>query len=111
MTGEQFEEYLCEYFKKHGYSVKLTPQTNDYGADLILNKGNVKTVVQAKRYKSKVSNKAIQEIVGAMGYYKAENAMVITNSFFTKNAYTLAEANGVELLDRNDLIKIFSIRN
>ena len=111
MTGAQFEEYLCEHFKKHGYSVKLTPQTNDYGADLVIEKGSVKTVVQAKRYNTKVSNKAIQEIVGAMGYYKANNAMVITNSFFTKNAYALASANGVELWDRNKLIEIFSVKN
>lgn len=111
MTGAQFEEYLCEHFKKRGYSVKLTPQTNDYGADLVIEKGSVKTVVQAKRYNTKVSNKAIQEIVGAMGYYKANSAMVITNSFFTKNAYALAAANGVELWDRNKLIEIFSVKS
>jgi restriction system protein len=110
MSGEEFENYLSEHFRKIGYRVKLTPKSNDYGADLVLRKGGEKIVVQAKRYQSKVSNKAIQEIVGALGYYNAQKAMVVTNSYFTKNACDLARANGVELWDRNVLINTFSIR-
>lgn len=36
MTGRQFEEFLSIYFRKVGYDVTLTLQTQDYGADLIL---------------------------------------------------------------------------
>lgn len=110
MTGEEFEEYLKIHFQKQGYKVFLTPKTNDYGADLILLKNDEKIVVQTKRYRNKVSNNAIQEVVGSIGYYNANKSMVITNSFFTKNALELAKANNVELWDRNKLIKIFKIK-
>jgi len=47
--------------------------------------------------------KAIQEAVAAKNYYKADNAMVITNSSFTKGAVDLAIANNVELWDGKKL--------
>jgi len=109
MEGEEFEELLQAHFEKKGYRVSLTPLTGDYGADLILKKGGEKIIVQAKRYRQKVGNSAIQEIVAAKGYYEADKCMVITNSYFTQNAIDLAAANNVELWDRDDLRKNFSI--
>ena len=109
MTGIQFEEYLKAHFEKLGYRVENTPASNDYGADLVLNKSGVRIVVQAKRYNAKVSNKAVQEIAGALGYYKASKGMVITNSFFTPNAKKLAASCNIELWDRNKVIEIFKI--
>ncbi len=105
LDGLTFEKYLELLFKNMGYNVIRTPYMHDYGADLILEKDNIKTVVQAKRYKSKVGVKAIQEIVAAKGYYKADYSMVITNSYFTFNAKKLAKENNVELWDRKKLIK------
>lgn len=109
MSGEQFEDVLAAHFRALGYKVDTTPKSYDYGADLVMKKDGIKYVVQAKRYGGKVSNSAIQEIVGAKAYYKADKAMVVTNSFFTKSAVNLAEAADVELWDRNDLINNFSI--
>ncbi|MCR4991369.1 MAG: restriction endonuclease [Lachnospiraceae bacterium] len=103
MTGEEFEEYLKARFERQGYKVELTPGSNDYGADLILTKNGEITVVQAKRYQANVGNKAVQEIVAAQAYYGAVKAMVVTNSYFTNPAIKLAEANDVELWDRDRL--------
>lgn len=105
MTGEDFEKLLKAYFEDEGYKVSLTPKTNDYGADLILRKKKETIVVQAKRYNSKVGNKAVQEIVSAKPIYKATKAIVVTNNYFTKNAINLAKANDVALLDRKYLLK------
>ncbi|MCX7870768.1 MAG: restriction endonuclease [bacterium] len=105
LDGLTFEKYLEVLFKNMGYKVIRTPYVQDYGADLILEKDDIKTLVQAKRYKSKVGVKAIQEIVAAKGYYKADYAMVITNSYFTFNAKKLAKENNVELWNRKKLIK------
>lgn len=106
MTGEEFEEFLSICFKRLGYAVKTTPKSKDFGADLILiDRGN-KTVVQAKRYKKTVGSAAVQEVVGAIKYYGANNAIVITNSKFTSSAYALARPNGVELWDREKLIDL-----
>ncbi len=101
MSGEEFEEYLKYYFENQGYKVKLTPVTNDYGADLVLKRDSEVTVVQAKRWNEPVGNSAIQEVVASKGYYKATKAMVVTNSTFTTNAINLAKANDVILWDRN----------
>jgi restriction system protein len=109
MTGIEFEEYLKAHFEKKGYKVESTSVSNDYGADLILIKGGVKTVVQVKRYRGKIGNSAIQEVVGAAGYYKADKCIVVTNSLFTENSKNLAAANNVELWDRYRLIDEFNI--
>jgi len=52
MKGKEFEEFLLVHFKNMGYSGYLTPDTNDYGADLIIKKDGQVTAVQAKRWKS-----------------------------------------------------------
>lgn len=110
MKGDEFEEYLAAHFRKLGYHVSLTPKSNDYGADLIIKKDGEITVVQAKRYRDKVGIKAIQEIIGAKGYYKADKMMVVTNSYFTAGAVKLATANNVTLWDRNSINRFFKIR-
>ncbi len=110
MRGEEFEEYLAAHFRNLGYKVKMTPKSNDFGADLILTKENKKIVVQAKRYQSKIGVKAVQEIIGAKGYYKADKMMVVSNNFYTSGAKKLAEANDVELWDRNTINRLFKIK-
>ncbi|AOX01263.1 hypothetical protein BJP34_19100 [Moorena producens PAL-8-15-08-1] len=107
MTGREFEEFLYKLFKQLGYQVKRTPATADYGADLVITKGEIKAVVQAKRQQGSVGIKAVQEVTGAIGYYQANLGLVITNSKFTENAKELAASNKIELWDRDDLKKVF----
>ncbi|MDJ0795323.1 MAG: restriction endonuclease [Calothrix sp. MO_167.B12] len=104
MTGRDFEEFLAQCFQKLGYYVKMTPVSNDFGADLIVQKNLIKSVVQAKRYNKKVGASAVQEVVSAIKYYGASEGIVITNNHFTKNAYKLAKPNKIELWDRERLI-------
>lgn len=104
MTGEEFERFLYHHFVNKGYKVLKIGQSNDYGADLILTKGRSKTVVQAKRYKSKVGIKAVQEVIGAINYYHANRGVVVTNSRFSAQAMELAKEAGIELYDR-DFVK------
>src|SRR5690625_5763781 len=84
----------------------VTKKSGDYGADVVL-KGKNKIVIQAKRYgyKNNVSMDAVREVFAARSYYKADEAWVITNSFFTKQAKELAKACGVKLLNRYELEK------
>ncbi len=105
MDGKTFEKYLEVFFEMLGYKVERTRYIGDYGADLVTNKDSIKTVIQAKRHKSKVGIKAIQEAVAAKGYYNCDKAMVVTNSFFSIQAKDLAKKNGVELWDRNILVR------
>ncbi|MDY6782816.1 MAG: restriction endonuclease [Cyanobacteriota bacterium] len=108
MKGEEFEEFLSLCFGKLGYSVQDTPKTNDFGADLILTKSGIKTIVQAKRYKSTVGSKAVQEVVSAVQYYGADGGIVVTNSTFTPSAYQLASRTKTELWDKEKLIDLIT---
>lgn len=108
MEGTEFEKFLLAHFKNLGYKGEVTPKTNDYGADLVLKKEKYTIVVQAKRYKSKVGIEAIQQIIGAKEYYKANKCIVATNSYFTNNAINLANSSNVELWDRNKLISLMA---
>jgi peroxiredoxin family protein len=102
MTGEEFEYFLKDLFKKLGYDVQLTKLSGDQGADLIIER-ELRTAVQAKRYSNKVTNTAIQEVVSAKKYYNTSRAMVVTNNYYTKSAKELAKINDVELWNREDL--------
>ena len=105
MDGKTFEECLGALFSRQGYGVEVTPYCGDWGADLVLVKGNVRTVVQAKRYKKSVGVRAVQEAVAAKAKYKCSEAMVVTNSTFTKQAMELARVNRVTLWDREQLVQ------
>lgn len=113
MDGLDFEYYLSILFKEMGYKAIVTNASHDFGADLILKKGNHKIVVQAKRYgyKKNVSIGAIQEVFASQRYHNADESWVITNSYFTKSAKQLAKPCNVHLKDRYELAKwILSIQ-
>jgi restriction system protein len=111
MDGIQFEYYLKELYQSSGYKAEVTNASGDYGADLLLNKGGKKIVVQAKRYSKDVGIKAVQEVMGAKSYYKADEAWVVSNSYFTKAAKELAQKGNVMLVDRDTLIDYILVLN
>ena len=106
MDGYQFETYLKALYKELGFKSDITQAAADFGADLVMRDNNKKVVIQAKRYgyQNKVSIGAIQEVYSAIPYYKADQGIVITNSYYTAAARKLAKACKVRLLDRKDLI-------
>lgn len=117
MSGEEFEEFLKIHFEKLGYQVQLTPKSNDYGIDLICKKRkHVENeqengfVIQAKRYKGKVGVAAVQQVIAGTKYYNCKYGMVITNSYFTSNAWELAKKSGITLWDRNVLHEKLNIK-
>ena len=65
--------------------------------------------ILAKCYSDKVSNKAIQEVVGSIKHYKADGGMVITNHYFTQSAIKLASSNDINLVDRNKLKELIDL--
>ncbi|WP_371400322.1 restriction endonuclease [Bacillus pseudomycoides] len=104
MDGFQFEVYLKALFRELGYRPEVTKRSCDYGVDVIL-KGRNRIVIQAKRYgiKNRVGIRAVQEVYAGKAYYKADEAWIVTNSFYTKQAEELAKACQVKLIDRFEL--------
>lgn len=105
MSGNDFERYLAILFSKLGYQVQRTASHGDFGADLVTSRKRERVAVQAKRRRRRVGVKAVQEAVAAKGYYSCDKAIVVTNSFFTRQAAKLADRNGVDLWDRYRLAK------
>ncbi len=110
LSGKEFENYLTAQMKKKGYRVVRTDDSHDYGADLVLKRRGESIVVQAKRYDRNVGLAAVQEAAGAVAYYGADRAMVVTNSHFTSSARNLARQNDVELWGREEIIREFGMR-
>ena len=103
MSGTAFERYLVKLYRAAGYNVTHLGGSGDYGADLIISQGNKRVAIQAKRYSNKVSLPAVQQIYTACAFYDCNRAIVVTNSYFTRNARRLADKVGVELIDRDEL--------
>jgi hypothetical protein len=109
LSGAEFETYLARLLKQNGFeNVRGTAATGDQGADLLATKANRNIVIQAKRYRGAVGNKAVQEVVAAVKFYSADEGWVITSGTFTASAKALAQANNVRLIDgyglRNGLL-------
>ncbi|QQC96975.1 restriction endonuclease [Mammaliicoccus sciuri] len=85
MDGIEFEYYLEALFSKLKYKPNVTKASHDYGADLILKNENKKIVVQAKRSSSKIGIKAVQEIYAAQKFHGADEAWIVTNSFYRES--------------------------
>ena len=103
-NGYEFEAFVANLYRMLGYNViDITSKSGDQGADVIIERDNIKYAIQVKYYNNPVGNKAIQEVVAAKSYYKTDKAMVVTNSTYTKQAQDLARANDVILVDGEKL--------
>lgn len=103
MDGFQFEAFLVEIFQTIGFDVKETKKTADQGADLFVTRFGKSMVIQAKNYTGSVGNAAVQQAISAKSFYSCDEAMVVTNSYYTKSAKELAATAGVRLVDREAL--------
>ena len=100
MNGYDFEKFLAVVFQTVGYDVEGTKLSGDQGADLFVTRFGKKIVIQAKNYSGSVGNTAVQEAISAKSFYACDEAMVVTNSYFTKSAIELANAASVRLIGR-----------
>jgi HJR/Mrr/RecB family endonuclease len=100
MTGLQFERYIAGLLKQQGFrNVQLTEQY-DLGVDIVAMKDGVTWGIQVKRYSGLVKADAIRQVVTALKMYHCDQAMAITNSFFSNVAKELADSNDCTLVDR-----------
>jgi restriction system protein len=99
LDGEAFEVELAELFEILGFAVQRTPKY-DKGADLILTLRGARTAVQAKRASAAVGIDAVRQVIDGRRQYDCDDAMVVTNNFFTDKAIECARTWDVALWDR-----------
>ncbi|HWB23338.1 MAG TPA: restriction endonuclease [Gaiellaceae bacterium] len=103
MGGYEFEDFLASVFTALGFDIQTTKRSADQGADLFAERFGRKIVVQAKNYSDSVGNAAVQQVLAAKTFFNCDDAMVVTNNYFTPSARQLADAGGVKLVDRREL--------
>jgi len=108
MTGTEFEKFLHWFFAQQEYLVTKTKPGHQQGTDFILITRNIRIAVEAKRWNSKVGNRAVQQINSGRSHYHCNQAWVITNNFFTPQAKELAQSCDVRLINRNELNDMIS---
>ena len=86
LTGDEFEKRIASLYRKKGYYVTQTPPGKDQGVDLIAKRDNMVIIIQTKNWKGKVTNTDVLKTSGARQMFHANYAMIITSSYFTKDA-------------------------
>lgn len=106
MTGIQFEDLVAEIFKRKGFSVKKTPQTGDFGVDLIATQsGSPAIAIQCKRYNENntVGSEDVMKLKGGASMYSATSCMLITTSYLTKKAKEASSSLRIEIWERENV--------
>jgi HJR/Mrr/RecB family endonuclease len=90
--------------ERQGYrNVHNIRGSGDFGVDVIADKDGVRYAIQVKRYRGKVSRRAVSDAVAGKYQFKCDAAMVVTNSYYTAGAQELAASADCFLIDRDTL--------
>jgi hypothetical protein len=105
----EFEHVVAELFAGFGWEVSLTPITRDEGYDLFgitKDPSGLETswiVEIKKRGRQRIGADVLQHLHGTKSRLDVPNAVLVTTSIFTDQAFQFGEAHGIQLVDRNRL--------
>ncbi|MDG1332581.1 MAG: restriction endonuclease [Crocinitomicaceae bacterium] len=111
LTPRKFEELIASMLKDFGFTVELTKASRDGGRDIIASMKNAVTnflaFVECKRYApdNKIGVGIIRQVSGVHHLRKPSKSIIVTTSFFTKNAKEEAKLieNALDLKDYNNI--------
>jgi restriction system protein len=106
LSPRGYEQHCAGLLAAQGWSVQVTPQSRDSGADIIAAKGPWRVAVECKRYAKLVGNRAVQQVHAARLLYNANAACVVTTSGFTPQAEREALGMSVLLLHDGELSRL-----
>ncbi|KUO78953.1 MAG: hypothetical protein APF81_22145 [Desulfosporosinus sp. BRH_c37] len=117
ITPREFEELVAEVFSQQGYNVEITPATRDGGCDIIATREihgiPYMILIECKRYSAghKVDVQLVRSLLGVQSDRKANKAILVTSSLFTRDAQEFANRQDhlISLVDVNTLLNM--IRN
>jgi HJR/Mrr/RecB family endonuclease len=107
-----FEEVVAEVFKKFRMEIMLTKRTRDGGMDIIAFDDKQYTrnkyIIECKRYapEKKVGLEIVQRLYGVKVSMNVTKALLVTSSYFTKDAIQFARQHfwELDLKDYNDVV-------
>ena len=108
-SPKDFEILVAELFKKMGYEVQHTGRAGDAGIDIILNEGfGNRTIVQCKKYSSKVGVATVRELYGSLIDSKTNRGVIVTTDDYTSGAKEFAKGKPIKLINGIELRKALS---
>lgn len=113
LESRKFEELIAKLFADKGHEVSLTKSTRDGGYDIFARVKDAFSefivLAECKRYspENKVGVEVVRGLYGVVDINKANQGLIITSSFFTKDAQQeqLRIGNRIGLKDYNNLIE------
>jgi len=107
MNPTNFELAVASLYLTLGYKVYVTPASGDQGIDLVAVKDKERIAVQCKRYERLVPVGQVRDFYGAfVGTYT--RGVFVTSSVFSRATRNwTAERQGLELVDGQQLAKLF----
>lgn len=105
-----FERFCAELFEDEGCRAELTGAGADGGVDIRLFIGTELAVVECKLYApgNTVGRPLLQKLVGAQQHERADHAVFVTTSSFTRPAIEYATAMGIRLVDGTALAEMLA---
>lgn len=118
MDPREFEIFCAKLFKKSGYKTTLTPASNDYGRDIIIEKDGKTAYVECKRWsknsRNMVGREICEKLMGACVSGKGvKQGIVINTGKYHFNAYEYMNRindNGeykLQLWSEKDLVALY----
>ena len=112
ISPREFEKLVADVFSKQGYKVEMTPATRDGGCDIIATRDisgiPYMVLIECKKYSAsrKVDVQLVRSLLGVQSDRKANKAILVTSSLFTKDAREFAERQKylISLIDINTLL-------
>ncbi|MBP7508126.1 MAG: restriction endonuclease [Prolixibacteraceae bacterium] len=110
----QFEHLIKNLLEQMGYeNVVVTKQSGDQGVDVVgtvqIGISTITEVVQVKRHRANISRSVIDQLRGALPYFKAIRGTIITTGRFSKGCEQAAFFPGaapITLIDGDRLIDL-----
>ena len=116
MPWADFEQFIRELFdkmfNKDGGEVRVTQTSHDGGVDAIAFDADPirggKFVIQAKRYNIVVPVSAVRDLYGTMLHEGATKGILVTTSYYGKEAYDFAKDKPIKLIDGSELLGLLN---
>lgn len=84
LNGWQFEQEVADVFEKNGYNTEVTKGSGDGGVDIIMNKNNVKSIVQCKLYRGhKATPQELRALWGVKDDFNADEVIFVATDGIT----------------------------
>jgi restriction system protein len=100
-TPSEYEVHVGRHFEQMGYTVRVSPQTGDYGVDVFATRAEERIAIQAKMYghtSRRINRQTVMELHGAKDYFDCTKAVIATDGQLLPDAQEVATKLGVEVV-------------